>query len=573
MSTTFVRPARSRGGKKTNARDFILIAPVVFLLVSLFFYPLVGLLFQSLHLPGQLNFSEYHTALTEEPFLSSLRNTFIIGAEVTLVSLVLGVPTAVWISQRRPKTGKILMMLILVPLWISLLVRTFAWVLDLQPSGPIAWLLERMGAVGASSDLLYHHGAVVLGMTQVLIPFVILPVYASLRGINPALSAAARTLGASSWETFRYVTLPQISASISSGGLLVFVLSLGYFITPALLGGPDSFMVSNMIWQQANAVGDFPLAAALAIILLILTGVIVGVLGKFVPLASAFRTVETSHSINSPEAESRRGSKNLGDYVAGIPLMLVGAGTIALLCVPLLVMVPVAFTGDSFLRFPPSSFSLQWLEKFFSEEKWVNSTINSIVVATATASIAVVIGTMCSFGIVRGRKSIQHYMPAAVIAPLIVPPIVTGIAIFGVLQPLGLIDSHLGLVIAYLTITVPLVILIVGPGIGGIHRNLEAAAATLGANRFIVFVRVALPQIAGSLFAAWVFAFITAFDEIVLALFLSGESTETLPRAMWQEINHVLSPMIAAAAVVVIGCIGVLGLLFSIARKLTKGWR
>lgn len=248
---------------------------------------------------------------------------------------------------------------------------------------------------------------------------------------------------------------------------------------------------------------------------------------------------------------------------------VIGVGTLALLVVPLLVMIPVAFSDLTYLSFPPGTYSLRWFGEFFSDPGWYGSMIRSAIISVAAASISLILGTACAFGLVRGSRLVARVVQPLVIAPLVVPTIVTGIAMFSVLGRVGLVDTYAGLIVAYLVITLPLVVLTVSPAVGATDRQLEAAAATLGATWPKVFWHVVLPQLRGSLLAAWLFALITAFDEIIIALFLSGQNTKTLPRAMWDEVNQVLSPIVATAGVLLVGITaGVLALAWGVSRKI-----
>lgn len=297
IGRTYGHQRETRRSWRQFARtDVILVAPTSVLLGILFLYPLVQTAIQSVQVADGVSFSQYRVAVTEPPFSTALRTTFSIALEVTAACAVLGMLTAYWISKQPRRVAASLLALVIVPLWISLLVRTFAWVLDLQPSGPLSWIFGHVGLGESVSGLLYHRGAVLLGMTQVLLPFMILPVYNALKGVDPTLGAAAQTLGAGPIQRLRLITLPLIAPAVGAGCLLVFVMSLGYFITPALLGGPETNMISNMIWNEANQTGNLTLASALAIVLLVITALVVMIAGRFVPITTAIAATEAPTS-------------------------------------------------------------------------------------------------------------------------------------------------------------------------------------------------------------------------------------------------------------------------------------
>jgi mannopine transport system permease protein len=188
---------------------------------------------------------------------------------VTAAALVIAWPLA-WVMSRA--TGLKLALLftaVLLPLWTSVLVRTYAWMVLLQRNGVINQLVERTGLIKEPMKLLYTEGAVVLAMCHVLLPFMVLPIYSALKGIPQDYTRAAQMLGASPWATFREVIWPLSLPGVSSGCLMVFLLALGFFVTPALIGGPQQMMIATLVSQQVRELLDWPFAGALVGILLV----------------------------------------------------------------------------------------------------------------------------------------------------------------------------------------------------------------------------------------------------------------------------------------------------------------
>jgi mannopine transport system permease protein len=169
---------------------------------------------------------------------------------------------------------------VLLPLWTNVLVRSYAWTILLQRKGIINTVLQGLGIVEQPLPLLYTEAAMVVAMTQVLLPFVILPLYSTLRNVPSELSRAARNLGASSRRTFLHVTLPLSVPGLVSGGVLVFVMALGFYITPALIGGPRALLIGPLIYQQATQLVNWPFAAALGVVLLAITLALIGLLQR-----------------------------------------------------------------------------------------------------------------------------------------------------------------------------------------------------------------------------------------------------------------------------------------------------
>ncbi|MGA1287100.1 MAG: ABC transporter permease [Rubrivivax sp.] len=194
--------------------------------------------------------------------------TLWVSLMVTVLCLAIGYPLAYWISHLPPRTGNLVMVLVLLPFWTSLLVRTTAWVVLLQKEGVVNSLLMATGLVSEPLQMTFNRFGVVIAMTHILLPFMILPLVSVMRGIPPAYVRAARSLGASPATAFRRVYLPQSVPGISAGVLLVFILALGYYITPALLGGAGDQMMSFFIADNLSRSLNWGLASALGALLL-----------------------------------------------------------------------------------------------------------------------------------------------------------------------------------------------------------------------------------------------------------------------------------------------------------------
>jgi putative spermidine/putrescine transport system permease protein len=198
--------------------------------------------------------------------------TFAISAAVTLICLLLGYPLAYWIATAPTRTARLLLLLVLLPFWTSLLVRTTAWVVVLQSGGVINSLLGWLGLVDPAHplELIHNRIGVLIAMTHILLPFMVLPIYSVMKGIPPNYMRAASSLGAPPLAAFVRVYLPLSLPGVSAGCLLVFILALGYYITPALVGGPQDQMLSYFIAYFAGQVTNWGMAAALSATLLVL---------------------------------------------------------------------------------------------------------------------------------------------------------------------------------------------------------------------------------------------------------------------------------------------------------------
>ncbi|HEY0884140.1 MAG TPA: ABC transporter permease [Ramlibacter sp.] len=204
-------------------------------------------------------------------YVDVLLRTLGISASVTVLCLLLGFPVAMLLTQVNDKTADWLMILVLLPFWTSLLVRTAAWVVVLQREGMVNSLLLRLGLVTEPLTLIYNRTGVLIAMTHVLLPFMILPLYGVLKGIPPHYMRAAASLGAPPVTAFLRVYLPLAAPAIMAGSLMVFILAMGYYITPALVGGGSDQMLSYFVATYTTDTGNWGLAAALGLMMLVTT--------------------------------------------------------------------------------------------------------------------------------------------------------------------------------------------------------------------------------------------------------------------------------------------------------------
>jgi len=241
----------------------LLVAPLAVLLMGAFFYPIGRVLANSVWQSG-FTLTYYQHIFTNALYLHVLVRTLRIALIVTLLTLVLGYPVAYVLTELKGWRATLVAACVLMPLWTSVLVRSYAWTVLLQRNGVVNSWLRGIGLIDEPLTLLYTEGAVLLAMTQVLLPFMILPIYSTMRGIPRDLVPASQSLGAGPFAAFRYVLLPLSLPGVAAGSVIVFVLALGFFITPALVGGPQTLLIATLIGQQVTELSNLPFASALA---------------------------------------------------------------------------------------------------------------------------------------------------------------------------------------------------------------------------------------------------------------------------------------------------------------------
>jgi putative spermidine/putrescine transport system permease protein len=265
-----IAASRRRAGtlRRLLTQPVWLAVPAILLLVGVMGLPLLIIVLRSFSEP-EWGLQNYVWFFSTPVNLTVLQRTFTISAWVTVVCVVCAYPYAYAMTAVGPKLRLVLILCVLVPFWVSGVVRTLAWVILLQDSGVINSSLRAIGL--GSIKLIRTQTGVVIGMAQVLMPFMILPLYSVMKGIDLRLLQAARSLGARPWKAFVDVYLPLSLPGVYAGAIIVFILSLGFYITPALLGGPRSTMLSTLVQNQVLSLLNWGRGGAMGVVLLVAT--------------------------------------------------------------------------------------------------------------------------------------------------------------------------------------------------------------------------------------------------------------------------------------------------------------
>ena len=263
----------------------LLLTPAMAIIALGFVAPLIRLAILSFSSPaGPL--AAYRELATVDVYRVVLRNTVVLALVVSVASLAIGFALSLALTRLEAGWRAIVFACVVLPLWISVLVRTFSWMLILERNGPLNRFLAALGIVDQPLPLLFAFPGVAIGMVHVLLPYAVLPIYAALSRIDPTLLRASGGLGASRATTFRRVLLPLSARGLATAATFTFLLSLGFFVTPALLGGPSDTTISMLIDSFVNERLDWPLAAAASMTLLAMALAVIGLAGRFVPVSA-----------------------------------------------------------------------------------------------------------------------------------------------------------------------------------------------------------------------------------------------------------------------------------------------
>ena len=474
----------------------VLALPGLAFLSVFFVWPVLQLLTLSIYKPGVGLTGAFSARAIDTPvYLRVLQITFTVALQTAILCVALGYPLAYWLARLPARRRASLIILVLIPFWTSGLVKAFSWMILLDRSGIVNAALLQSGLVDQPAQILGTRLAVLVGMVHSMMPLAVMTMLPVMLSIDRRLPLAAGTLGAPPgqvfWRVFFHLSLPGVAAA----GLLVFIISLGFFISPALLGGPRDTMLGQLIIQNIQELLNWGFAGALAAILIV-SALIAGLV---------YDRLFGISSIAGQASTARRGGAAI--RVAGMALLaalgtgqawLGNLGTkiwgrrgqrlllpifctllILFLIVPTAIIVPMAFTSASYLAFPPPGFGLEWFRTYLDSPIWISATVRSFAVAAGTAVLATVLGGFAALALTRASGRAQAAIFGLFITPMIVPHIVIAVGLFYVYTRFGLVGTDLGLVLGHTVFALPLAFLAITAMLKGYDRRLDQAAATL----------------------------------------------------------------------------------------------
>ena len=575
------------------------VAPVVIYLILLFVVPVAAILalsFLSDH--GSLSVEQYQRLVDKPLYGKVLANTLRTALWTTILCLVGAYPIAFLLANTSKLRSNLLIVFVLMPFWTSFLVRTFAWIVLLGRKGAINQTLQSVHLTDGPLSLMYNFGGVLVGMVHAMMPLAVLTMLAVMVGIDRNLLNAAATMGARAGTRFWRIYFPLSMPGVAASGLLIFITSLGFFITPSLLGGPRDTMIVQLIIFQIHEVLNWRFAGAIGVLLLATFVVI------FVIYDGVFG-LSTIAGNSSPEARKSsllgRWSARFGRHLTFLlaaatdavgwvlrrvfghrnrriagpaadrwPPRIVALTLIGFLALPTFFVIPVSFTSEAFLSWPPTGFSLQWYEEIFHSPVWVAAALRSLFVAFIVALLGMLIAVPCVFALAWQRLPGRPILFAFLISPMIVPHIFIAVGLFFLYSKIGLAGTTLGLILGHAVLAIPYITVTVLAVVKGYDRNLDYAAWLMGASRWRTFRRVTLPVIAAGMAASFMFAFIQSFDELTIAMFVTSGQVTTLPKLMYDDALLSVSPRLAAVATLLLVFMSVVILISEFIRRKSK---
>jgi putative spermidine/putrescine transport system permease protein len=352
---------------------------------------------------------------------------------------------------------------------------------------------------------------------------------------------------------------------------MVFVTAIGFFITPALLGGRKETMITQIIIDQVQQTMNWEFAGAVSVLLLVVVLAVFALYDRILGLSTMTGAGASRPRASAKPGLARRAGEVLLDLLAALSdrlfsllptrlrrsvsgtgqsrtLWWIVLAVLAFLSAPAFLMIPLSFDSGSGLTWPPKGFSLQWYEQMFTSPVWMQAITRSLVVGVGTGLLAMLIGTPAAFLLVRADMRGKSAMLAFVLSPIVVPRMIIAVGMFYFFARVGLVGSTVGLILAHTVVAVPYVVITMMAVLRNYDTRLDLAAQSLGAGPWATLRFVTFPILGAGLMSSFLFAFATSFDELTIALFASGGLNATLPKQFWDEVTLQISPVIAAVS-------------------------
>lgn len=552
------RRRRDEAGRDPLKARILSLPAVAFVAVT-FFVPLFVLVAYSFWptIDGEVvqrwTLDNYTRFVEEGTYARTLLDTFLFVGLASVVTVVLTFPFAYFVALKVKPSRRLLWILVaILPFWTSYLVRVFAWRNMFGDTGILNEALIRIGLISEPLVVFgFDRTAIVITFVYLLFPLAFLASYITLERMDPTLLEAGSDLGASRWRRLARIILPFARGGLLAGFLLSFITMIGDYVTPSLIGGTRGTFYSNLVVNQFGNSLQWGFGATLSLILL------VSILLLLVVLRRATGAVESAGEYTRRYVLSR--APFLRAYAALF---------VVFLYLPIAMLVVFSFNDASYVGFPYEGFTTYWFGAVFDDPALVDAFWTSIKVAAISCALSVTLGTAAAIQLARTRGPLRNVSLSAISMPLLLPPVVLGIAIIIGLNALGVQRGLWTIVMGHVIITLPVVTLLVLSRLEGLDRNQELAAMDLGAPPMKTFLRVSLPQAAPGIVAAAMIALALSMDEFIMTFLVTGADT-TLPLYIFGSIRFQVTPILTALSSLMIGAsflLIILGMLLAFGR-------
>ncbi len=516
-------------------RGYTLLSPTILTMFCLLALPIFTLITYSfwsqtyVHIDQAFTLKNYETFFDKWIYGKLLLRSVRMSATVTVITIVLAYPVAYFLAFRVTRNKMTWLILINIPFVTSYLLRVLAWKIMLGNNGVINGTLEGLGFIEEPLEyLLYSRFAVVLTLAHAWAAFAILPIYVSLQKIDRSLLEAAADLGDGPVKRFFRITLPLSMPGVIAAAVIEFIPTVGDYITPIMVGGPKGIMIGQIVAAQFGAANNWPLGAALTIIMMITITAIVCTFIWFTRLGTVgAKDMEITTASHQPPAHGRSRFSWLLVYVV-IYLMF--------LYIPSALLPIFSFNDSIQMVLPLKDFTFKWYAALADHTGLQEALVNSLKVAVPVAFVTTTLATFAAKALTRYRIPGRGAAIGFILVPMVMPGIILAVGLLVLALAVGMPLSLWAVGVAHVVTTVPFATLVVMARLEGFSKNLEEASLDLGISGFMTFWRVTFPLVLPAICASLLLTFTASFDEFLFAFFLGGNKV-TLPVFIWTQVR------------------------------------
>ncbi len=457
-----------------------------------------------------------------------------------LIAALIAYPLAFYVSRYMKRWKVAAVMLVVVPLWISVLMRVFAWRIILGENGVLNSFLVSGGVLAEpSSAFLYSRFAVIVAVAYMAIPYVFVSSCTALERVPQSLIEASQDSGAGVWRTFSNVVWPLSKQGLAIGFALAFLLAVGDYITPSMVGGLDGTMLGMVIASQFGMAGNWPLGAAQAVVLIVAVGIV---------LAAIFWMAQSRGILQSVDAGTGaelRAPESLRDHLVQWAIRIAVLLPYLFLYLPLIIITVFSFNASQIQTLPLQGFTLDWYAALWGDQNLIDALKRTLIVALTTVALSVVVGIAFAMVFAYRDLPFSRLLQSGLAIPVAIPGIVLGISIVIAAQLVGIKPGIWRVIIGHMTFVMPVVMLIILNRLQRLDPSYVQASLDLGADYGRTFRHVLFPMIRTAVLGGALLGFTLSVDEVIVTLFLTGIEP-TLPIHIWNQMRFGFTPSVNA---------------------------
>ncbi|OWV74529.1 ABC transporter permease [Rhizobium sp. R634] len=469
-----------------------------------------------------------------------------------VLATAIAFPLAFYVGRMARRYKTLLTVLVVLPLWISLLMRIFAWRIILGQSGVLNAALVSSGILDQPSDaFLYSPAAVVIVFAYISVPFIFISTMGAFEKIPRDLIEASQDSGATPIQTFLHLIWPLTRRNFAIGFSLAFLVTVGDFVTPAMIGGIDGTTLGVVVSTQFGFANNWPYGAAVAVALMISVALLLGTIITILPTKGVMLSEEAEGTL--PETNSSR--RGTGRRLASVGVV----ASIVYLYAPLAIIVLFSFNSVNLQIFPLQGLTLHWYQELLQDQSLLEAARRSVIVALCVVTMSVMLGTIFALIIHYARLKGARFFELAFALPIATPGVVLGIEMVLGTEIFSIPSGVARIVIGQMSFVMPVTMLLLLVRLRRLDPSLMEASLDLGANRWQSFVHVLFPMIRGTIVAGAFLGLTLSADDVMVTLFLSG-GAPTLPIWVFNQLRFGFTPSVNAIfSLLLFACLLVVG--------------